>query len=214
MAAKSFMPRGRLRRDRAPARKAEPGIGTVTAELGGAQFLNFEDWFDDEGDLPCRAARRTNLPRRTLGRADEAQPQASGDQCRRDPSGETRAFVGFTEDVEAAAVKNELERTLGRGGGEKVQGSETATQIATIQLRNGSFDREWSHIDAQYIEAALCQPKGIRPRPHADLERHGGLNAARGDKLDQQRLGLSRVPGKLSRGVALVPTPMRHQPRV
>ena len=97
-----------------------------------------------------------------------------------------------------------------RGGGQKVQGGETATETATLQFGVGSFDRERGDIDAKYVEAALRQPKGIRPRPRADLERQGGLNATRSDELDEQRLRLARIPGKLSRCVALVPGRVRH----
>jgi hypothetical protein len=88
-----------------PAREAEPRFGTVIAELGGTQFDNLKRGFDDENHLARRPTRRTDLTRRALGRANEAQPQASGHQRRRDPGGETRALLGFIEDVEAAAVK-------------------------------------------------------------------------------------------------------------
>ena len=87
----------------------------MSTELGGTQFDKFERWFDGQNDLPCRAARRTDLPWRTFGRADEAQPQASGRERRRDPRGKTRALLGFIEDMKAAAVKNELERTSRAG---------------------------------------------------------------------------------------------------
>jgi len=196
-----------------PARQAEPRLGTVAAEFGGTEFDNFERWFDGQNDLPCRAARRTDLAWRTFGRADEAQPQASGRERRRDPRGKTRALLRFIEDMEAAAVKNELERTSGWGGGQKVQGGETATEAATLRFGVGSFDRKRGDIDAKYVEAAHRQPKGIRPRTRADLERQGGLNATRRDELDEQRLWLARIPGKLSRCVALVPGRVRHHSR-
>jgi hypothetical protein len=132
----------------------------MIAEFGDAQFDNFESRFDGESDFTGRAARRTRLTRWTFGAADEAQPQASGRERRRDPRGKTRTLLGFIEDMEAAAVKDELEGTLRRGGGEKVHGGETATQIATVQLCGGSFGREWGDIDANYVEAALRQPNG------------------------------------------------------
>jgi hypothetical protein len=72
------------------------------------------------------------------------------------------------------------------------------------------FDRERGDIDAKDLEAALRQPKRIGPRPRADLQRPRRPNATRGDELDQQRLRLPRDPGKLSRGVALIPGTMRH----
>ena len=143
----------------------------MTAELGGTQFDNFESRFDGESDLTCRAARRTDLPWRAFGRADEAQPQASGRERRRDPCGKTRPLLGFIEDMKAAAVKDELERTPGRGAGEKVQSCEAAIEIALVQLRGSSFDRERGDIDAQDVKAALRQPKGIGPRTRADLQR-------------------------------------------
>jgi hypothetical protein len=157
----------------------------VAAELGGTEFDNFERWFDGQNDLPCRAARRADLAWRTFGRADETQPQASGRERRRDPRGKTRALLGFIEDMEAAAVKNELVRTPVRGGGQKVQSGETASETATLQFGVGSFDRKRGDIYAKYVEAALRQPKRIRPRTRADLERQGGLNAIRSDELDE-----------------------------
>jgi hypothetical protein len=132
----------------------------VAAELGGTEFDNFERWFDGQNDLPCRAARGTDLAWQTFGRADEAQPQASGRESRRDPRGKARALLGFIEDMEAAAVENELERPPVRGGGQKVRGGETATETATFQFGVGSFDRKRGDIDAKYVEAALRQPKG------------------------------------------------------
>src|SRR5580704_12430044 len=193
-----------------PARQAEPRFGTVTVELGATQFDNFERRFDSQNHLPSRAARRADLPRRTFGRADEAQPQASRRECRHNLRGKTRSLLGFVEDMEAAAVKNELEWPPVRGGCQKVQGGETATETAPLQLGVGSFDRERGDVDAKYVEAALRQPKGVRPRTRADLERPGGLNATRSDELDEQRLRPARIPGQLSHCVALVPGRVRH----
>ena len=101
----------------------------------------------------------------------------------------------------------------GPPGGEAARKSkvgEQATETATLQFGVGSFDRKRGDIDAQYVEAALRQPKRIRPRTRADLERHGGLYAIRSDELDEQRLWLARIPGKLSRCVAFVPGMVRH----
>jgi hypothetical protein len=39
------------------ARKAEPRLGAVIAELGGTQFDNLESRFDGENDLTGRALR-------------------------------------------------------------------------------------------------------------------------------------------------------------
>jgi hypothetical protein len=60
-----------------------------------------------------------------------------------------------------------------------------AGQFAILRLRDGSFNRERSDINAKYLETALGQPNGICPRTRADLERLGWLNATRGDELDQ-----------------------------
>lgn len=146
-------------------------------ELGAAQFDNFELWFDGQNDLPSRAARRTNVPWRTFGRADEAQPDGTRRERRGDLRGKTSAFLRFVEDMKATAVKNKLERSSIRGGGQKVQRGETAIETVAFQLGVGSFDRERGDIDAKYVEAALRQPKGIRPRTRANLERSSGLNA-------------------------------------
>jgi hypothetical protein len=152
--------------------------------------------------------RRTDLAWRTFGRADETQPQASGRERRHDPRRKTRALLGFIEDMEAAAVKNELERNPVRGAGQKVQGGETATETATLQFGVGSFGRKRGDIDAKYVEVALRQPNGIRPRTRRS--RALGLNATRSDELDEQRLWLACIPGKLSHCVTLVPGRVRH----
>jgi hypothetical protein len=178
-AVRLIVPRGRLCRDRAAAREAEPRLGTVGAELGATQFDDFECRLDGERDLSCRAARWTHLARRAFGRANEAEPQASGCERCRNPRGEKRALLGFIEDMKAAAVKNELEGAFGWGNSKEVQGCETATEMPTIQLRVGSFDRERCDVDATDLEAALREPNRIRARPRADLERPRGPNPAR-----------------------------------
>ena len=134
----------------------------------------------------------------------------SRNEGRRDPCGEPRAFLRFIEDMEAAAVEDELKRILGRRAGEKVQSSEAAIEIALGHLRGSSFDGERGDIDAKHVEPALGQPKGVGPGSRADLESPGGLNATRSDQLDQQRFGFPGVPGKISRGVTLIPATMRH----
>jgi hypothetical protein len=53
-------------------RQAEPRLGTLAMELGGAQCLNFESGFDGENHLARRPARRTSLLRWAFGRANEA----------------------------------------------------------------------------------------------------------------------------------------------
>ena len=206
----SFVPRGRLRWVHAPAREAEPRHGLVSAELGAAEFQNFQSRLEGEGDLAGRATRWTHFPRRTFGRADQAQPQAARGQYRCNPCGKIRPLLRLIEDMEAAAVEDELEWTIRRSAGEEILGREAATQSATIQLRRGTFDRERRDIDAQDLEAPLRQPKSIRPCSRADLERPRRPNPARGDELNQQRLRLPRVPGKRSRSIALIPAPMRH----
>ena len=74
----SIVTRGRLCRDRALARQAEPRLYIVTAELGGAQLDDLQCGLDGEGDLACRAAGRADLARWAFSAADEAQPQAAG----------------------------------------------------------------------------------------------------------------------------------------
>ena len=91
-----------------PPGKAEPRLGAVIAELGGTQFYNFKRWFHGQRHFPGGAARRTGLSRAAFGRADEAQPEASRNEGRRDLCGETRAFLRFIEDMEAAAVEDKL----------------------------------------------------------------------------------------------------------
>ena len=120
------------------------------------------------------------------------------------------AFLGFIEDMKAAAVKNELEWTLGWGNGKEIQRGETASETATIQFRIGSFDRERGDIDAQDLETALRQPDRIGPCTGANLQRPRGRNATRSDEFDEQRLRLASVPGKLSCGITLVPQRVRH----
>jgi len=159
-------------------RQAEPSLDIVSTELGVTQFDNFERGFDGESDLAGRPTRRTDLPRRAFGRADEAQPQASRRKRRRDPNGEPSALLGFIEDVKAAAIENEMEGTIGLGSGQKIQGCETTTRKPTPQFRVGSFDRQGGDIDAQHVEAALRQPDRIRPRARADLQRPRGPNPA------------------------------------
>jgi hypothetical protein len=184
----------------------------VNVELDGTKFDNFENWFDSQNDFPCRAARRAELAGLTFGRPDQAQPQASGSQCGCNLCGKTRPLFGFIEDVEAATVEDEMEGAIRRVSGEKVQGQETATEIATIQLRHGLFDRKWRNVDTQDLEAALGEPKSVRPCPGANFKCSRGPNATRSDELNQKRLRLSRVPRKRSRGVALIPQGVRHDP--
>ena len=127
-------------------------------------------------------------------------------------SGEPSALLRFIEDMKAAAIEDEAEWITGRGGDEKIQCCEAAIEIAPVQLCDGSFDRERSDIDSQDVEASLGEPKGIRPRTRANLQRLGWRNATRSDEIDQQRLRLASVPGNLSRGVALIPGRVRHNP--
>jgi len=44
-----------------------------------------------------------------------------GDEGRRDPCGELGTLLRFIEDMKSAAIEDELEGTLGRGGDEKIQ---------------------------------------------------------------------------------------------
>ena len=76
--------------------------------------------------------------------------------------------------MEAAAIEDKMERSLGRRGREEVQGTETANEIAAIQLCRGSFDRMRRDVDPQDLESAFREPKRIRPCPCANLERSGG----------------------------------------
>jgi len=126
MVRKSFVSRGRLRRDPALAGKAEPRRCTVVAELDGAQLDDFKRRFDGERYFPGRPARRTHLPRRTFGRANHAKPDSSGRERRRNLCGKTAALFWFIEDVKASAVEDKTERTAFRSGGQKVQGGEAA----------------------------------------------------------------------------------------
>ena len=126
----------------------------MIAELGGTQFDNFESRLDGESDLTGRALRRTNLPRAAFGRADDAEPETSGSQCRRNLYGKTRPLFGFIEDMKAAAIKDEMEWTTGRGGDEKIQCSEAATK-----LRPSSFAMALSTASG-----ATSIPKTSKPR--------------------------------------------------
>src|ERR1700723_3567623 len=193
-----------------PPGKAEPRLGAVIAELGGTQFDNFESWFQGQRHFPGRPARRTGLSRAAFGGADEAQPEASRNKGRRDQCGEPRAFLQLIEDMEAAAVEDELKRILERRAGKKGQSSEAAIEIVLGQLRGSFFDGERGDIDAEHVEPALGQPKGVGPGSRADLQSPGRLNATRSDECDQQRFGFPGVPGKISRCVTLIPGTMRH----
>jgi hypothetical protein len=157
----------------------------VSAELGTAEFQNFQSGLNRPSDIPGRAARRTDLAWRAFRAADEAKPEAARDQDRRNLCGKTRALLLFVEDMEAAAIEDKMEGSLGRRGQEEVQGAETATEIAAIQLCRGSFDRVRRDVDPQDVESAFREPKGIRPCPRANLERPGGPNATRRDEVDQ-----------------------------
>jgi hypothetical protein len=66
-----------------------------------------------------------------------------------------RPLLRLVEDVETAAVEDELEWTIRQNGGEKILCCEAARESAAIQLRRGTFDRERGDIDAQDVEAAL-----------------------------------------------------------
>ena len=165
-------------------------------ELSGAEFDDFQSRFDGQGDLPGRAPRRTDLPRRTFGRADQAQPQAARGQYCCNPCGKMRPLLRLIEDMEAAAVEDELEWSIRQSGGEEILCCEAATQNPAIQLRRGTFHCERGDVDAQDLEAALRQPKSIRPCSRADLERPRRPNPARGDELNQQRLRLPVSQGR------------------
>ena len=208
------MPRGRLRWNPALARKAEPCRCTMSAKLGRAQLDDFKSWFDGQNHLARRPARRTHLPQRSFGRADQAQPQGSGLEHGCDPFSKLRTLLGFVEDMKAAAVKDEPEGTAFRSTGQNVQGGEAARQSATIYFFLGPFDRARSDVDTQYVESVLRKVNRIRPRPRSNVERPRRLNPARRDELNQQRLRLPRVPRQLSRGVAFIPVTMRHIPSV
>ena len=123
-------------------------------------------------------ARMTSLAERRGGPTSRGGPSVEPTRLSHRPPGasaaatraeKTRSLLGFIENMEAAAVKNELERPPVRKSGQKVQSGETATETATLQFGVGSFDSKRCDIDAKYVEAALRQPKGIRPCTRADL---------------------------------------------
>ncbi len=134
--------------------QAEPRRGPVSVELGAAELQNLQSRFDRQSDVPGRAARRTYLAWRPFRAADEAKPETARGQDRGDLCGKTSALLRFVEDMEAAAVEHKMERSPGRRGREKVQGTEAATELAAIQLCCGLFDRV----------AARCRYPGLRTR--------------------------------------------------
>src|SRR5579859_6085494 len=103
------------------ARQAEPCRGPVTAELGTAEFQNFQSGLDCLSNIPGRAARWTDVAWRAFRAANEAKPQATRGEDRRDLCGKTNALLLFVEDMEAAAVEDKLKGSLGRRGHEKVR---------------------------------------------------------------------------------------------
>ena len=98
--------------------------------------------------------------------------------------------------MKAAAVEHELERIVGWRCSEKVHGSEAATERASLQFGVGSFDGEWRDIHSENVETVLGQPNGIRTAPISRAR--VGATPARSDELNEQRLWLSGVPGRLS----------------
>ena len=141
----------------------------------------------------------------SFGAADQAQPHAGSRQCGSDLCREPLSLARFIEDMKATAVKHKVERTVGRRSSEYVPCSEAAAERASFKFGVGSFDGERRDIDPEYVETAFGQPNGVRTGSRADLKRTSRRDAARSDELDEQRLWLSGVPGRLSRGVALIP---------
>ena len=84
----------------------------MSAELGTAEFQNFQSGLDRPSDVPRRAARRTDLAWRAFRAADEAKPEAARGQDRRNLCGKTRALLLFVEDMEAAAIEDKMDDNL------------------------------------------------------------------------------------------------------
>jgi len=186
----------------------------MSAELCRAQLYDIKSWLDGQNHLARRLAWRIHLPRRSFGRADQAQLQGSGREHGCDTFNKLRTLLGFVEDMKAAAVKDELEGTAFRSTGQNVQGGEAARQSATIQFFLGPFDRARGDVDTHDVESLLRKVNGFRPLPRSNVEGPRRLNPARRDELNQQWLRLPRVPGQLSRGAAFIPVTMRHIPSV
>ena len=146
----SNVQRGRLCRDRTLARQTEPRL-RVLAERGGSKRDELQRRLDGERDLACRAARRTDLARWGLGAADQIQPHPVRCQCGSNLRGEPLPLARFFEDMEAAAVEHELERTAGwRRRQSCGLGSEQVTCSSDgkspVACRTGSTAaRDWRH---------------------------------------------------------------------
>ena len=201
---------GGLRRHRALARQAEPRLCIGTAELGRSQLNDLERRLDGNGDLTCRAARRSDLARRTFRAADQAQPQTARRELSSDLFREPQSLVWFIEYMKTAAVEDKLERTAGRRRGEKVPRSEAAAESTSLHLGSGSFDGKRRDIDSEHVEPAFRHPNCVRSGPCTNLKRQGRHDRARGDEINEQGLGMPGVPGQLSRGVTLIPCRVRH----
>jgi hypothetical protein len=154
----SIAPRARLRCDHTLARQAEPRLHVVAPELGGAQLDDLQWGLDCQDDLACRAARGTDLTRRTFSVADEAQPQSARFQCGSHALDEARALLGFIEDMKTTAVEDEVERAIGQRRGEKVQCRKATGQPSLFHFAVRPLDRERRDIDSKDIETALGNP--------------------------------------------------------
>jgi hypothetical protein len=141
----------------------------------------------------------------TFSAADQSQPQTARRQRGSDLCREPLSLVWLIEHMKATAVEDEVERAVGRRRSEKVPCSEAAAQSASLYLGVRSFDGDRRDIDSEYVKTAFCHPNCIRAGTGANLKRRTWRDRARCYELDEQGLWLPGVPGKLSRGVALIP---------
>lgn len=114
------------------------------------------------------------------------------------------------EGVEATAIKHELEGSVGRWCGEKVQCGKAAVQGAAFHPGAGSFHGERGDIDSEHVETAIRHPNGVGAGPRPDFERWTWGDRARSNELDEQRFWVPGVPRQVSRRVAFIPGWVRH----
>ena len=79
-------------------------------ECAGAQFYQLEHRLDRADQVQRRATRGTMVTRRPLRTARQAQPVRTRSQQSGDARSEFSALFGFIENVEHAAIEDEVER--------------------------------------------------------------------------------------------------------
>src|SRR5919201_1199075 len=105
----------------APLRKQEPRLRRLHAlevEVNHAQLEDFQHRLDGRGNVAHGAPRWTELARRALLRADQAQPTSARGEQRGHTRGESFALGRLVEDVPAAAIEHDVDGPAGCSRGE------------------------------------------------------------------------------------------------